>query len=468
MKKLISLILILCMCLGLFASCIDRGAPDQSSSSTQKEESSSSSEEPSSKEPSSEESSSSEEPSSSSSTQESAEPEVKELDNTVVNLMDGIEVLKGKDRILDEEFISSQMALSLTLFKESWNRSENENTLISPLSVQIALAMTANGANGRTKSEMEGVLADNIPLDDLNEYLASYVGNLPSSEKSKLSIAKSIWFRDRSFSVKNEFLYTNANYYRAQIYKAKFDQTTVNSINDWIDKSTDSMIQKVLEQISNDTVMYLINAIAFDAKWEDPINEHSIYKDTFVNINSEGKEVDMMYKDGEYLYIETENATGFKKNYKGGDYSFVALLPREGVSINDYIASLDGEEIIDTLSGIQPSGDGVICMPKFSYEYGIEMKEMLCELGMPSAFSESADFSNMTDNDVFISSVIHKTFISVDNEGTRAAAVTVVEMKEACEYKPAWSVILDRPFVYMIVDNETNLPIFIGCLTDIQ
>ena len=462
MKKLISLILILCMCLGLFASCIDRGAPDQSSS-TQKEESSSSSEEPTSKEPSSSEETSS------SSTQEPSEPEVKELDNTAVNLMDGIEVLKGKDRILDEEFISSQMALSLTLFKESWNRSENENTLISPLSVQIALAMTANGANGVTKSEMESVLADNIPLDDLNEYLSSYVGNLPSSEKSKLSIANSIWFRDADwFSVKNEFLYTNANYYRAQIYKAKFDQTTVNSINDWIDKSTDSMIQKVLEQISNDTVMYLINAIAFDAKWEDPINEHSIYKDTFVNINSEGKEVDMMYKDGEYLYIETENATGFKKNYEGGDYSFVALLPREGVSINDYIASLDGEEIIDTLSGIQPSGNGVICMPKFSYEYGIEMKEMLSELGMPSAFNESADFSNMTDHDVYVSSVIHKTFISVDNEGTRAAAVTVVEMKEACEYKPAWSVTLDRPFVYMIVDNGTNLPIFIGCLTDIQ
>ena len=458
MKKLISLILILCMCLGLFASCIDREVPDQSSS-TQKEDSSSSSDELSSKEPSS-----------SSSTQEPAEPEVKELDNTAVNLMDGIEVLKGKDRILDEEFISSQMALSLTLFKESWNRNENENTLISPLSVQIALAMTANGANGGTKSEMESVLADNIPLDDLNEYLSSYVGNLPSSEKSKLSIANSIWFRDADyFSVKDEFLYKNANYYRAQIYKAKFDQTTVNSINDWIDKSTDSMIQKVLEQISNNTVMYLINAIAFDAKWEDPISEYSVYKDTFVNINSEGKEVDMMYNDGEYLYIETENATGFKKNYEGGDYSFVALLPREGVSINDYIASLDGEEIIDTLSGIQPSGDGVICMPKFSYEYGIEMREMLCELGMPSAFSDgSADFSNMTNSDVFISSVIHKTFISVDNEGTRAAAVTVVEDQMESEYKPAWSVTLDRPFVYMIVDNETNLPIFIGCLTDIQ
>ena len=458
MKKLISLILILCMCLGLFASCIDREAPDQSSS-TQKEESSSSSEEPSSKEPSS-----------SSSTQEPSEPEAKELDNTAVNLMDGIEVLKGKDRILDEEFISSQMALSLTLFKESWNRSENENTLISPLSVQIALAMTANGANGRTKSEMESVLADNIPLDDLNEYLSSYVGNLPSSEKSKLSIANSIWFRDADyFSVKDEFLYKNANYYRAQIYKAKFDQTTVNSINDWIDKSTDSMIQKVLEQISKDTVMYLINAIAFDAKWEDPISEYSVYKDTFVNINGEGKEVEMMISEYERFYIETENATGFKKNYEGGDYSFVALLPREGVSINDYIASLDGEEIIDTLSGIQPSGNGVICMPKFSYEYGIEMREMLCELGMPSAFSdESADFSNMTNSDVFISSVIHKSFISVDNEGTRAAAVTVVEMKDACEYKPAWSVTLDRPFVYMIVDNETNLPIFIGCLTDIQ
>lgn len=453
MKKLISLILALCMCLGLLASCANEETPENSSSS--EVQGSSSSEEPS----------SSEETSSSS----VQEPEAKELDNTVVNLMDGIDAMGPKERILDEEFLSSQMAFSLTLFKESWNRGENENTLVSPLSVQIALAMTANGAGGGTKGEMESVLSNGIALEDLNEYLSSYTDNLPSSENSKLSIANSIWFRDADyFSVKDEFLYTNANYYRAEIYKAKFDNTTVNSINDWIDQSTDSMIKKVLEEISGDTVMYLINAIAFDAKWQRPINDDSIYKDTFTNINGEEKQVDMMYNDGEYLYIETENATGFKKNYEGGDYSFVALLPREGVSINDYIASLDGEEIIDTLSGIQPSGDGEIRMPKFSYEYGIEMRGMLSELGMPSAFSESADFSNMTDNDVFIGSVIHKTFISVDNEGTRAAAVTVVEMKEECEYKPAWSVTLDRPFVYMIVDNATNLPIFIGCLTDIQ
>ncbi len=442
------------MCLGLLASCANEETPENSSSS--EVQGSSSSEEPS----------STEEPSSS---QNPDEPIEKELDNTVVNLMDGIDVMGPKERILDEEFLSSQMAFSLTLFKESWNRGENENTLVSPLSVQIALAMTANGANGQTRSEMENVLASDIALEDLNEYLASYTNALPSSENSKLSIANSIWFRDADyFSVKDEFLYTNANYYRAEIYKAKFDQTTVNSINDWIDKSTDSMIQKVLEQISNDTVMYLINAIAFDAKWQRPINDDSIYKDTFTNINGEDKEVDMMYNDGEYLYIETENATGFKKNYRGGDYGFVALLPREGVSINDYIASLDSEELMGTLSGIQPSGDGEIRMPKFSYEYGIEMRGMLSELGMPSAFSENADFSNMTDNDVFISSVIHKTFISVDNEGTRAAAVTIVENCIESEYVPAWSVTLDRPFVYMIVDNGTNLPIFIGCLTDIQ
>ena len=163
MKKLISLILALCMCLGLLASCVSNETPSQSSSSS--DESSSKVDEPS----SSEEPASSEEPSSSEETSSSSvqEPEAKELDNTVVNLMDGIDVMGPKERILDEEFLSSQMAFSLTLFKESWNRGENENTLVSPLSVQIALAMTANGAGGGTKGEMESVLSNGIALEDI-------------------------------------------------------------------------------------------------------------------------------------------------------------------------------------------------------------------------------------------------------------------------------------------------------------
>lgn len=454
MKKLISLILILCMCLGLLASCVNNETPSQSSSS---------SDEPSSKV---DEPSSSEEPSSS----QEPTPETKELDNTVVNLMDGIEMLGSKERIIDEKFIASQMELYLTIFKESWGEDEGENVLVSPLSIQLALAMTANGANGQTRSEMENVLASDIALEDLNEYLASYTNALPSSENSKLQIANSIWFRNDKarFPVKNEFLYMNANYYRAEIYKAKFDNTTVNSINDWADKKTDSMIKEVLKEIDEFSVMYLINAVVFDAKWENPISEYSIYEDVFVNINREGKEVEMMISEYERFYIETENATGFKKNYKGGDYSFVALLPREGVSINDYISSLDANELIDTLSKVEPSGDGMICMPKFSYEYEIELNDILCELGMPTSFSEYADFSNISEKPIAISKVNHKTFISVDNEGTRAAAITSVDMKDEAVHHPDWIVTLDRPFVYMIVDNATNLPIFIGAMTDVQ
>ena len=174
-----------------------------------------------------------------------------------------------------------------------------------------------------------------------------------------------------------------------------------------------------------------------------------------------------MRRDSEYMFIETDNATGFKKNYEGGDYGFVALLPNEGVSINDYIASLDAQGVLNALNSIDSSGEGIINVPKFELEYELEMNELLSELGMSSAFDESADFGDISNERLYISRVLHKTFISLDNLGTRAGAVTMVE--DSMESVPviSWEVTLDRPFVYMIVDNATNLPIFIGVVTDI-
>ena len=479
MKKSLAILLTVCLLLGAFCSCagneVESGSSNAQSGSS---ESSSLSTQDTEKKPADtqgggEESSSlGGEESSSLGGEESSsttEPPLKELDDSVVDLMSGVSSnLLTQDRVIDEEFILSQMSFSLDLFKGSVKKSVNENVFISPLSVQLALAMNANGANGQTRSEMESVLANGISLDELNEYLSTYTSKLPSSENSKLEIANSIWFRDRNgFEVKRDFLQKNANYFRAEIYKAKFDNSTVNSINDWVDKNTDSMIKEILKEIPPDAMMYLINAIVFDAKWDRPFNEHSVYDAEFTNIFGDKKSVQMMYRDSEYMYIETDNATGFKKNYWGDGYGFVALLPNEDVSINDYIASLDESALLDTLNGIRASGEGIIRIPKFELEYTLNMNELLSELGMGTAFTENADFSGISNESLYISQVLHKTFISLDNLGTRAGAVTMVEFKNECESKISWTVTLDRPFVYMIVDNATNLPIFIGAVMDI-
>lgn len=368
-----------------------------------------------------------------------------------------------------ELFIHSRMGLAVALFQASVKESRNENVLISPLSVQLALAMTANGANGQTREEMEALLGGGISLEDLNEYLHTYVNSLSSEEKYKLHIANSIWFRDdeNRLHVEQDFLQRNADYYGAQIYKAAFDTQTLRDINTWVKQNTDGMIHKILDDIDRDDVMYLINAIAFDAQWQTGYESSAVRTREFTNVAGKKTSVQMMHSE-EGIYLQNDQATGFMKPYQDGKYSFAALLPNEGVDIYDYIAGLTGEGLANTIGNAQ-SVDVAVNLPKFSYEYELTMNSILMQLGMPTAFdSASADFSKLgysTAGNIYIGNVKHKTFICVDEAGTKAGAVTDVTMKDLCAvYR---TVTLDRPFVYMIIDNQTNLPIFMGVVTDI-
>lgn len=388
------------------------------------------------------------------------------------DLMDGVTANTVTGKAADDAFSSSQMRLAVELFQSSVTASKDENVLISPLSIQLALAMTANGAEGETKAEMEALLGGDIALEDLNEYLYSYVNSLPSEEKYKLQIANSIWFRDDEgrLQVEQDFLQHNANYYGAQAYKAAFDDQTLKDINTWVKDHTDGMIDKILEQIDEDAVMYLINALVFDAEWQTVYDKSQVYKGNFTNVSGEEKFVDMMHSE-EMTYLQDTNATGFIKPYKDGKYSFAALLPNEGVDLYDYISGLTSEDLLNTLNNAQ-SGMVIATMPKFSYEYELTMNDVLKDLGMPSAFSGgTADFSKMAHSsrgNIYIGEVLHKTFISVDKLGTKAGAVTKVQMNDECAAISEWIVNLNRPFVYLIIDNETNLPVFIGTVLDID
>lgn len=388
------------------------------------------------------------------------------------DLMEGVKANTVTGKAADDAFAQSQMRLVVDLFQSSVLESKDENVLISPLSILLALAMTANGADGDTKAEMEALLGGEISLEDLNEYLYSYVNNLPTDKKYKLQIANSIWFRDDEgrLQVEKDFLQKNADYYGAQAYKAAFDDQTLKDINNWVKDHTDGMIDSILDQIDEDAVMYLINALVFDAEWQQVYDKSDVYKGKFTNIDGTEKQVDMMHSE-ETVYLQDENATGFMKPYSGSKYSFAALLPNEGVDIYEYIAGLSGEKLMETLSTPQ-LGMVMATLPKFSYEYELSMNDVLKELGIPSAFSgDTADFSKMAHSsrgNIYIGEVLHKTFISVDELGTKAGAVTKVQMNDESAPMSEWVVNLNRPFVYMIIDNETNLPVFIGTVMDIQ
>lgn len=384
------------------------------------------------------------------------------------NLMTGVSSRSVDSRPADAAFIESMADFSIDLFKKSV--ADTENSLVSPLSVMLALAMTAGGADDETLAQMEALLGRGIPLGELNRYLYSYTQSIPGGEVSKLNIANSIWFRDDGdrLRVEDEFLQRNADYYGASAFKSAFDNQTVREVNDWVKTNTDGMIDAILNDIDHMDMLFLINAIAFDAKWQDVYFEHQVRKGDFTDFTGAVQNVDFLH-GSEYGYLEDDMATGFLKPYAGGRYSFAALLPDEGVSIEAYIESLTGGGFLDTLRNAQNTLV-YTSMPKFEYEYDIEMNGILAALGMPDAFDTSiADFSKMgesSDGPLYIGKVLHKTFISVNESGTRAGAVTKVIIREVGAPAPQDPKIvnLDRPFVFAIIDNETNLPIFAGTL----
>jgi serpin B len=384
--------------------------------------------------------------------------------------MEGISPKTVEDKDTDDKFINNTANFSVELFKKSIGK--KQNTLISPLSVLLALSMTANGADNETLTQMQAVLGEDIPIEERNEYLYGYVKSLPNEEKQKLSIANSIWFRGNKnrFTVEKDFLQTNANYYNAAAYESNFDQQTVKDINYWVKTKTDGMVDKILEDISDSDVMYLINAITFDAEWETIYQKNEIYKDDFTALKGSKQTVDFMCSK-ESTYLDDGKATGFIKPYAKNKYSFVALLPNENISISDYIKTLSGESLIRTINEAQDIAVNAT-LPKFSYDYSIKMNDALKVLGMSNAFSEDkADFRKIgksSDGNIFISEVIHKTLISVDELGTKAGAATAVRMEATSAPFVTKTVKLDRPFVYAIIDNATNLPLFIGTTVSIE
>ena len=387
---------------------------------------------------------------------------------------DALSFQKNADR--QRIFERDYSEFALMLFRQCAAKTPKENTLVSPLSVMTALAMTQNGAEGNTLNQMNRTLSpvswslDSVlPLkrDEFNQYLGAYLNSLPSDEKARFASANSIWLRENSLDFKKAFLQTNADYYGTDIFSSKFDDKTLADINQWVSDNTGGMIRKVLDEIPDRTVMYLINALSFDAEWKQIYREDQVHDGEFTNIDGKTETVSMMSAE-EFCYLDDGKAKGFMKPYAAG-YSFVAMLPDEGTSVEEYIRTISYAKIAAQIQS-EEQQSVIAIIPKFSAEYSVELSGILKQTGMTDAFDETtADFSGMADvkpGDLFINRVIHKTAIDVDERGTKAGAVTAVEMNTKGILMNVVS--LDRPFVYMIIDNESDLPIFIGQVTHIK
>ena len=349
---------------------------------------------------------------------------------------------------------------------------KDKNVLISPLSVMYALGMASNGAGGSTLHQMESTMG--MSLDTMNRYFKAYPSYLSQDENAKLSIADSVWFNTLSQNIALRDSFTNAvrENYAAEVAALPFDHKAEDQINAWVNEKTGGMIPSVIKDIDPNTMMYLINALYFEADWAQQYQKYSIREGEFTNCDKTKSTVEFMY--GEFArYIDDEKAKGFIQWFKGYDYFFVAMLPDEGVSVEEYAASLTAEKISSFFDNSQQKTVKTK-LPKFEVKYNTELSQTLKDLGVKDAFNPyAANFRGMVTDDSaanpFIDKVIHKTAIKVDESGTKAGAVTAIEISPgaAPEIEEPKKVYLDRPFVYMLIERNTMTAVFIGTVNNL-
>ncbi len=381
------------------------------------------------------------------------------------------ELSKGYERTasdsgeVNDTFKTSLADFSFSLFKETVTKNK-QNDLVSPLSAALCLALINNGAGGNTRAELETLFG--MDTDAFNRAMYAYTSSLYSSDECKLSLANSIWMKENALNVNPAFLQSNADWYGAQVYASPFDSTTITDINNWCYNKTQGKIKKILDEIPSSAVMYLLNAVDFDAKWQKKYELSDVKKQSFYNYDDSEPTVNMLYSK-ESTYLTDENAIGFTKPYKNNQYSFVALLPDEETDIYDYLDSLNVERW-NALWENKITCTVHARMPEFTYESSMSLNETLQALGVHDMFSpENADFSRIDSTQQLCCAMVkQKTFIQVDRNGTKAAAVTLGGMmKMSAEPPKTVYITLDRPFVYAIVENATHLPLFLGAVTNL-
>jgi len=365
------------------------------------------------------------------------------------------------------EIIEADKAFGFELFKEVNILSEKDNIMISPLSISYALGMTYNGAAGTTLQAFNDVLHfGDLTTQDVNESYKDLMDQLVQlDDQVEFSIANSIWYR-LGFQVLSEFIQTNKDYFDAAVKEIDFgDPQTVEVINQWIEDKTNDKIKDMLDYIPVDAAMYLINAIYFNAQWKYEFEKGDTYQGGFNLSDGSIHQADYMRVSGNFVYTSNEDFTAVELPYGDSTFSMVVMLPSADKEVSDLIAKLDvahWDSWFDNSSytGVQ------VDLPKFKYEFKELLNEPLTDLGLGVAFSEfEADFTRInSDGDLYISRVIHQTFIDVQEEGTEAAAATIVEI--SFRSSPGGGSPLyfkaDKPFLYLIKENSTGAIVFIG------
>ena len=362
------------------------------------------------------------------------------------------------------ELLEADHQFAFELFNEVCALSGEENIMISPLSVSYALGMTYNGAAGPTLDAFNNVLHfGELTESEVNESYKELMSQLVTlDEEVEFSIANSIWYK-LGYDVLQAFITANQEYFDAAVEELDFsDPGAVDIINGWIEEKTNDKIKDMLDFIPSDAVMYLINAIYFNATWKYQFDQEDTYRGHFNLEDGPIHTTDFMQVEGTFNYTSHDKFTAVELPYGDSTFSMVVLLPESGMTAGELAQEMDGSSWDSWFEYAYPA-DVHINLPKFKYGFKSLLNDPLINLGLGIAFSDGADFSRITPGGgIKISRVIHQTFIDVQEEGTEAAAATIVEMIETSAGGGPVYFNVDRPFLYVIKENSTGAILFMG------
>lgn len=369
--------------------------------------------------------------------------------------------------LMDSEYKRYTFALLSQTVKDFGG---DDNVMVSPASIMIALDMVAAGAKKDSLRQLTDLFAEGQDPIAQQAYAAALMDKINSAKDVKFSCANAVWNNSNMLGDKVNARYVDYIHetFLAEYTVTEFNQKTCDEINGWIYNHTDKKIKNMLDELDPGTVMVLVNAITFDAKWEAPYEKDHVKDGDFTASDGSVKKATFL-SDTSYTYFETDKATGFIKNYEGGEYAFLAILPNDAsISANEFAKNFTLKDYEAFINSRTTDYCVHSRMPEFKSDFKLLMNETVGNLGAKSIFEPGqADFSGIagTPGEIYVSTILHQTHIEVDAKGTKASAATVVSMAKGASVEDTSNdryVNCDRPYVYAIVDTKTMAPVFIG------
>jgi len=372
---------------------------------------------------------------------------------------------------VDNRLASANTRFGFKLFDHLAKQDAGKNIFVSPAGVAFTLAMIYNGASGETQQGMATALElQGMNLPEINQAHAALRTMLASADpKVQLNIANSLWAR-KGLVFRPEFMKRNQEFYAAEISDLDFAAPNApQTINNWVNQKTNGKINKIVDRIPSDAVLYLLNAIYFKGNWATPFDKTETKDGQFTLLSGAKEKLPLMSQNGRFRYFENEKFQAISLPYGAGRMSMYVFLPAKNSNPKAFQAELNAANFESWVSQLR-STEGNIVLPRFKLEYEITLNNTLKALGMAAAFDpERADFSAMYTRsslaNVFIGEVKHKTFVEVNEEGTEAAAVTSGGM-HLTSFAPPFNMTVDRPFFCAIRDNQAGTILFVGAIVD--